>query len=83
MFVVNSQYDTTQLACTLELGCLPPNCSEEQMEFFDQFREVNLLIPTPYRCNALDWPQSVVYYDHSIIHTELATQTYVGISYPL
>ena len=47
------------------------------MEFFDQFREVNLLIPTPYRCNALDWPQSVVYYDHSIIHTELATQTYV------
>jgi len=40
IFVLNSVYDTAQLAGILQLGCLPPNCSQEMMEFFDNFRVV-------------------------------------------
>jgi len=30
IFVLNSQYDTWQLANILQLGCLPPRCSEQR-----------------------------------------------------
>ena len=41
MFVLNSLYDTAQLAGILGLDCLPPNCSDQQMKFFDNFRNVS------------------------------------------
>ena len=43
IFVLNSQYDTWQLANILQLGCLPPRCSESQMKFFENFRNVRLV----------------------------------------
>jgi len=47
IFVLNSVYDTAQLAGILQLGCLPPNCSQEMMEFFDNFRVEFLSQATP------------------------------------
>lgn len=41
VFVLNSLYDTAQLAGILGLNCLPPNCSDQQMKFFDNFRNVS------------------------------------------
>ncbi len=41
VFVLNSDYDTAQLSGNLQLPCLPPNCSEEQMKYFYQFRVVS------------------------------------------
>ena len=41
MFIANSLYDTAQLAGILHLGCLPPNCPEDKMKFFDNFRTVS------------------------------------------
>lgn len=43
-FVLNSLYDTAQLAGILGLDCLPPNCSDQQMKFFDNFRNVRTQI---------------------------------------
>lgn len=40
VFIANSLYDTAQLNGLLGLNCLPPNCSEDQMKFFDNFRNV-------------------------------------------
>lgn len=38
VFILNSDYDTAQLAGILDLPCLPPNCTAKQMEFFYKFR---------------------------------------------
>ena len=42
IFVINSQYDTYQLETTVRLECLPPSCSEDEMVFFNMFREVRV-----------------------------------------
>ena len=47
IFVLNSLYDTAQLSAN-QLGCLPPNCSQEQMEFFDNFRVVSQTMTAAY-----------------------------------
>ena len=49
IFVLNSLYDTAQLSAN-QLGCLPPNCSQEQMEFFDNFRVVSQTMTAAYSC---------------------------------
>ena len=41
MFVLNSLYDTAQLAGILKLPCLPPNCSDKDMMFFYNFEHVS------------------------------------------
>ena len=44
IFALNSQYDTWQLANILQLGCLPPKCSESQMKLFENFRNVRPVV---------------------------------------
>ena len=41
IFVLNSLYDTAQLDGILMLDCLPPDCDDQQMKFFDNFRDVS------------------------------------------
>ena len=41
MFVLNSLYDTAQLAGILKLPCLPPNCTDKEMMFFYDFEHVS------------------------------------------
>ena len=41
MFVLNSLYDTAQLAGILKLPCLPPNCTDKEMKFFYEFEHVS------------------------------------------
>lgn len=45
LFGLNSQFDTWQLANVLELNCLPPNCSDDQMKLLEnygkEFREAS------------------------------------------
>ena len=40
MFIGNSLYDTAQLLGILGLDCLPPNCSEDMLKFFYEFKHV-------------------------------------------
>ena len=49
LFVLNSLYDTAQLAGILGLDCLPPHCDQHQMKFFDNFRNVCCFV-TGYFC---------------------------------
>lgn len=47
MFVLNSEYDTWQLANILQLGCLPPKCNETQMTAFTNWRATFLAALQP------------------------------------
>lgn len=38
VFILNSDYDTAQLAGIVDLPCLPPNCTAQQMKYFYEFR---------------------------------------------
>ena len=40
IFAYNSAYDTWQLANILQLNCLPPKCSEEQMKQLEDYGQV-------------------------------------------
>ena len=40
LFTYNSAYDTWQLANILQLNCLPPKCSEEQMKQLENYGQV-------------------------------------------
>ena len=40
MFSLNSIFDTWQLENILQLDCLPPNCSEEQMNQLENYGQV-------------------------------------------
>ena len=37
IFLLNARYDWWQLLNNLELGCLPPKCTDEQMMQFEKF----------------------------------------------
>ena len=41
MFVINSQYDSFQIAVTRGLLCLPPKCNDNAMSAFYKFRYVS------------------------------------------
>ncbi len=41
IFAINSQFDTWQLENDLQLGCLPPKCSPEQMKFLENYGKVS------------------------------------------
>ena len=47
IFMLNSAYDTWQLANSYRLGCLPPNCTDKQMEEFQNFRTVSFFSSKP------------------------------------
>ncbi len=42
IFALNSQVDTWQLANDLQLGCLPPNCSPEQLKQLENYGKVSI-----------------------------------------
>ena len=44
LFGLNSQFDTWQLANVLQLGCLPPQCSDNQMKLLENYGQVNSVI---------------------------------------
>ncbi len=41
IFAINSQFDTWQLANDLQLNCLPPNCSPEQLKQLENYGKVS------------------------------------------
>jgi len=45
IFTYNSQYDTWQLENTLQLNCLPPRCSNEQLKLLENQVSTVLLYP--------------------------------------
>jgi hypothetical protein len=69
MFIANSLYDTAQLAGILRLGCLPPNCPEDKMKFFDNFRTQFLHQLTP----ALDSETTGIFADSCLVHCQTLT----------
>lgn len=68
-FILNSLYDTAQLSGILGLKCLPPKCDEEQMKFFDRFREQFLSQLAP----ALNSSTTGIFGDSCLIHCQTLT----------
>jgi hypothetical protein len=68
-FIGNSLYDTAQLAGLLGLDCLPPNCPEDKMKFFYNFRNQFLEQLEP----ALMSESTGVFADSCLVHCQTLT----------
>ncbi|XP_065888301.1 uncharacterized protein [Dysidea avara] len=66
IFTYNSAFDTWQLANILELGCLPPKCSEEQMKQLEHYGQEFMAAVSP----AIQSPTNGAFIDSCLIHCQ-------------
>ncbi|XP_065888037.1 uncharacterized protein [Dysidea avara] len=71
IFAYNSAYDTWQVENILQLGCLPPNCSENQMEQFKNYSQEFMAAASP----ALQSPTNGAFIDSCVIHCQSLSTT--------
>ncbi|XP_065888035.1 uncharacterized protein [Dysidea avara] len=71
IFSFNSAYDTWQLANILQLGCLPPKCSEEQMKQFENYGQEFKAAVSP----VIQSPTNGAFIDSCVIHCQSLSTT--------
>eukprot|EP00118_Oscarella_pearsei_P024870 m.306977 g.306977 ORF g.306977 m.306977 type:complete len:383 (+) comp41795_c0_seq1:77-1225(+) len=71
IFVLNSEYDTWQLGNILQLGCVPPHCDTQQMQYFTAWRGIFLKALAP----AIASPTNGLFTDACLVHCQSMSGT--------